>query len=102
MAKAKTEEATAETGNGEEQPVQQDLPGAEQPRHKDIERLAAQFVQARNAWQALHDPMMNKRDLLEAKMKEHGLKAYEFDGKVVELVQSEKCRVRTKKEDGDE
>ncbi len=55
------------------------------------------FVEARNAWQHLKQPMIDKRDLLEVAMKEAGLDKYEFDSKVVAIEKDEKVTVRTKK-----
>ncbi len=50
-----------------------------------------------------HQPMVNAQGLLYAAMREEKLKVYELpDGRVVEVVATEKVKVRKAREDSDE
>jgi hypothetical protein len=75
---------------------QQYLPGLEPPSIPAIDRLAEKYVEVRNSRMEMTKEEVKNADLLEAKMKEHGLTKYEFDGKVVELQHTEKVKVRRK------
>ena len=83
-------------------PRQARLPGMEPPVNKDVERLAEAYVELRNERMGMLRNEIAKRDLLQLKMHELGLTTYEYDGKIVELVGTEKVKVRSSKDGGDE
>ena len=83
-------------------PRQARLPGMEPEKNPAIERLAEAYVEVRNRRMVLTKEEVGKRDLLQVKMHESGLKSYEYDGKIVELVGVEKVKVRSSKDGGDE
>ena len=84
-------------------PKQKQLPGLETPKIKKIEDLADRYVERRNERMAMLQSEIASRDLLSAVMIEHGLKAYQCeDGKTIEFVATEKIKVRSKKEAGEE
>lgn len=91
MAKAKQKPAR------KPRPRQRQLTGLESPSIPELDDLADRYVAVRDQRQALTKDETGKRDLLQLKMKEHGLSVYEFDGKVIEVVADEKVRVRRKK-----
>jgi len=83
---------------------QKPLPGMEQPKNAKIEKLADQFVTARDEWQALRRPMTTAQDKLYVAMQEAKIRAYELpDGSMCEIVTGkEKVRVRKPKSEDDE
>lgn len=84
-------------------PKQKTLPDMGQQSNPKIERLADRYAEARDKWQALHKPMTDAQDLLYAAMIEASIKAYEMpDGRMVEIVASEKVKVRRAKGGDDE
>lgn len=101
MAKAKTK---PEADPKESPRVKQgSLPEMEPPSIPEIEEAADGYVKARNAWQRKHQPMMEAQEILHDAMRKHKQKRYDFDGKIVEIVGSEKVKVKSaKEEEGDE
>lgn len=71
------------------------------PSSPKLEDAADAFMNARNAWQSKHKPMMDARAEVERLMHELKLTTYEFnrDGVdyVVQLDTTEKVKVKTKK-----
>lgn len=75
------------------------LPEMEPPSIPEIDEAADRYVRLRNAWQAKHQPMMESQELLHGLLREHGLKRYEYDEMIVEVVIGEKVKVSKRKED---
>lgn len=78
-------------------PRQQHLPRMGPLKNAVLEKIALEFVEARDAYLALKQPMIDKRHLLETKMKELKLTTYEFDGNEIVLEHEEHAVVRRKK-----
>jgi len=78
------------------------LNGMEPPSIPEIDTAADNFVEARNAWQSRNQPMVEAKAILEAAMKKHKLKKYEYDGKIVTFETSETLKVNVKKPDKEE
>lgn len=79
-------------------PRQKSLPKMGPVKNTKIESLAERFVDARDEWQGRLKPMIDAQDLLHIAMKEAKLAIYEMpDGSKVEIVGSEKVRVRRPK-----
>ncbi len=104
MAATKTAKKTSENRKPRtKKPKQAHLPGMEPPRIPKIDKLAEDFVEARDFWQGCKPAMITARDLLESAMQEAKLTRYEtLDGRIVELIASEKVSVTKKKEADDE
>ena len=100
VARPKKEKAPKE--KKPRKPRQARLPGMEPEKNPAIERLAEAYVEVRNRRMVLTKEEVGKRELLQVKMHESGLKSYEYDGKIVELVGVEKVKVRSSKDGGDE
>jgi hypothetical protein len=81
---------------------QPELPGMAPPRIPALESLAEAYLRLRNERMGVEKKEREKRDLLLAKMQEHKVKAYEFDGKLIEIEGKEKVFVRTSKDAEDE
>lgn len=77
------------------------LPGLEPPSIKEIDNAAERYVDRRNDRMEMLQDEIKARDVLEAAMKKHELRVYEYDGKTVELCMEEKVKVRKKKESSD-
>lgn len=75
------------------------IAGMEPPSILEIDEAADAFVAVRNKWQKARGPMDERRNILEAVMKKHQLKSYEYDGKIVQFVAEEKIKVNVKKPD---
>ncbi len=73
------------------------IAGMEPPSIPEIDEAADSFVSFRNKWQKAKDPMIERRLILEALMKKHQLKSYEYDGKIVQFVAEEHLKVNVKK-----
>lgn len=82
--------------------TQQALPGMEQPRVPAVEKAAAKYVYARDERMGLTKIEVERRNILLDEMHKAGLKVYEYDGKVVEIVAPEKVKVRGAAADDDE
>lgn len=78
------------------------LAGMEPETIPEIEDAAENFVKARNKWQRAHQPMIEAHEILHALLKKHGLRHYEFDDTLVDVVGSEKVRVKARKDDDTE
>lgn len=91
-----------ENGHDEPRARQGHLEGLEPPTIPEIEELAEGFVKARNAWQRRHPAMMEAQTLLHDTMKRHGIRNYQFDDYNVEIVGSEKVRVKAKKDESED
>ncbi len=78
------------------------LNGMEPPSIPEIDTAADNFVEARNAWQSRNQPMVEAKAILEAAMKKHKLKKYEYGGKIVTFETSETLKVNVKKPDKEE
>jgi hypothetical protein len=101
--------ADTETTNkpkSKRKPKQKELPTMEREAIPKLEKLADTYCDRRNDRMAKLEEEVASRTLLEAAMKEAGLKHYEYDGKTIDLVSEQKVKVKTKKpeddEDGDE
>ena len=81
-------------------PTQGYLKGMKPPSIPKIDKLADRYVADRDTRMAMLKDEVASRDLLEAAMKEAGLKRYEYDSKVIELVETEKVKVRAVTEEG--
>lgn len=64
-------------------PRQRVFAGMEQVKSKELEKLAEDFLDARDTWMEHHQPMIDARDRLEQKMTALKLERYEFDGKEI-------------------
>jgi hypothetical protein len=100
MARKKIE--TPEAPPEEPKAKQGHLPEMEPPSIPEIEEAAEAYVKARNKWQRAHQPMMEAQEILHGVMREKGQRRYEFDSKIVEIVGSEKVKVKAAKEDDDD
>ena len=79
---------------------QQNLPGMEPPKIKAIDNATEAYVEIRDSRMALTKTEVAKRDTVLRLMKEHDLTSYEYDGKVVSIVNGEpKVKVKTKKDE---
>lgn len=83
-------------------PKQRHLEGMEPPSIPKLDKLADTYVERRGERMAMLQSEIAARDLLEAAMHENGLTSYEYDGKTVEIVATQKVKVRTKKDGGEE
>lgn len=70
------------------------IPGTETPSIPELDALADQYVNLRDARLELLRDEVNKRDLLAILLKKHGLSVYCYGDNVVEVKNSEKIRVR--------
>lgn len=77
-------------------PKQLYIEGMEPPCIPAIDKLADELYETRAERMRLTQEEGDKADLLETKMKEHGLDSYEYDGKIVKLERLEKVKVRKK------
>lgn len=75
------------------------LPGLEPPSIPKLEKLADTYVERRNERMAMLESEIASKDLLFAAMNEHGLKHYEYDGKIIDVVTEEKIKVKKAKSD---
>lgn len=73
----------------------------EPPSIKEIDEAADEYVRVRNARMRATEREVERRDILEALMKKHELKSYEFEDKRVELAVTEKVKVKKVGEDTD-
>lgn len=64
-------------------PRQRDLPGMEQVKNRELEKLAEDFLDARDTWMEHRQPMIDAAERLDLKMKTLKLERYEFDGKEI-------------------
>ncbi len=99
MARKKIETQPDEAPKEDKKVKQGHLPEMEPPSIPEIDDAAEAFVKARKAWQAKQQPMMDAYTILEATMKKHNLRNYEYDGKIVEGSEELKFKVKAKKED---
>ena len=81
------------------------IEGTEPPRFKDIDEAAKAYVGVRDERMGLTDDETAAKDKLLAKMKEHGLTDYSFDGYMVNVSHVDEDvvkvkRLRAAKEDG--
>lgn len=83
-------------------PKQKHLPGLEPPSIPKIEKLADTYVERRNERMAMLESEIAAKDLLFAAMNEAGLKHYEYDGKIIDVVAVEKVKVKKAKSEDDE
>lgn len=90
---AKTE---ADEPKPRRRPKQKHLPGLEPPSIPKIEKLADTYVERRDERMAMLESEIAAKDLLFAAMKEAGLKHYEYDGKLIEVLATEKVKVKKK------
>lgn len=93
--------ATAEP-KSRRKPKQKHLPGLEPPSIPKIEKLADTYVERRNERMAMLESEIAAKDLLFAAMNEAGLKHYEYDGKIIDVVAVEKVKVKKAKSEDDE
>lgn len=81
------------------------IPGTERhERHPDIETAAEAYAEVRDERMALTKKEVAAREVLRAKMKEHGLTLYECDAEdlTVELIPSEGEKVKVKRREAEE
>lgn len=78
---------------------QKKIEGCEDEYNEVIERLANEYVNARNSRMIHLRIEVDKRDLLLIKMKELGIKEYQFNGKIVTVTALEKLKVVSLKDD---
>lgn len=81
---------------------QERLPGMEEPTIPDVEQAAEEYREIRDQRMKLQKDEGEAHDKLVQNMHKHGRTVYEFDGYKVELVTTEKARVRREKDDTDD
>lgn len=91
-------------GDKPRKPRQQYIEGLEPPSNPKLDRLAERFEDARDAWQALHQPMMDAQDLLHTAMKEAGVNYHKTPSglQCFVVVGPEKVKVKRKKAEADD
>lgn len=80
-------------------PKQLDSGLAKPTRHKAIEEAAEEYCDLRDARIAKLTKEIESKNKLLSLMHDHKLTVYRYDGKTVELLPTEKVKVKTDKED---
>ena len=77
-------------------PKQEQIPGTEQPRVKDVEQAAERYIDVRDKRMALTEKEVTAHASLLEAMHRHGLESYRYDDMIVTVKHgAEKVRVRT-------
>lgn len=83
-------------------PKQRELPTMERERHPKLEKLADIYCEQRDSRMSALEREIDARNILMAAMREHGLKSYDYDGKLIEIIADEKIKVKAKKSESDD
>jgi hypothetical protein len=75
---------------------QESLPGMEPPHIAEIDAAAEAYRGTRNRRMRLTEKEVEQREILQAMMKKHELKNYEYDDHIVVLDVTEKVKVKNK------
>jgi len=75
------------------------LPGMENPSIPDLDAKAEAYRKARNSRMRMLEKEVEARDILQAAMKDHKLKYYEYEDQIVVLDVQEKVKVKSKGEE---
>ncbi len=83
-------------------PKQIELPGVERKKIKEIEDAAESYVALRDKRMALLEKEIESKAVLLDTMHKHKLTVYRLDdGRIVEVLPTEKVKVKASPEDGD-